>query len=506
MPQMINIPLNSGVASTNPAMDAYQEKTQIYDAERQKKQDEYDNNMLSAIKMAGDGHVDEARYFAQQKNLNVPEEIFNNSTFAYGIAKGAETYPKEPEKAHKFGLAFYSTQGDIPARYAAARAAAGDPITDLDYEYRKLEQELKLKQQYPKAAASGGSVPSAMQITDEMMDQYKIAANTTPGTPEHEEAVRRYNLLGQISKNYGFDRGMEYGEDYFQPFGGGASSPAQPPALPAAQLSAPSPSMPPSLPTSAPIASQGLVAPPPAAPTSALPPPTPGGPRVISGYDAAAAQIAGKKQDAKNQSDLQYARPIAVEKALGEKYPDASTGAAMMGGITGQMSGIYDQLEKAKAVVSTQNTVGENLSAAIRQSPPGQYIGKKVGTEEQSLRNQLAMFRPALINAIRQATGMSAKAMDSNAELQFYLQMATNPDVDVQANRAALQYLVNTYGIGGISMQKFGQGQPAPAAAPSALDHDQSLANARAAIARNPAARDAIINKLIQNGIDPRGL
>lgn len=38
------------------------------------------------------------------------------------------------------------------------------------------------------------------------------------------------------------------------------------------------------------------------------------------------------------------------------------------------------------------------------------------------------------------------------------------------------------------------------------LDVDGSLANARAAIAKNPAARDAVIQRLRENGIDPSGL
>jgi hypothetical protein len=38
------------------------------------------------------------------------------------------------------------------------------------------------------------------------------------------------------------------------------------------------------------------------------------------------------------------------------------------------------------------------------------------------------------------------------------------------------------------------------------VEIDQSLANARAAIAKNPAAREAVIKKLVDNGLDPSGL
>lgn len=170
--------------------------------------------------------------------------------------------------------------------------------------------------------------------------------------------------------------------------------------------------------------------------------------------------IAGGEAAARLQQENDFARQIAAEKKLGEQYPDAASGANIMDNVTANMENIYSALEKSKSIVSTQNTPLENLSASVRGSAPGQYIGKKIGTEEQSYRNQLTMMRPALINAIRQTTGMSAKSMDSNTELQFYLNMATNPDADIQANRAALKYLKDTYGVGGAIMQKFGGQNP----------------------------------------------
>ena len=44
------------------------------------------------------------------------------------------------------------------------------------------------------------------------------------------------------------------------------------------------------------------------------------------------------------------------------------------------------------------------------------------------------------------ATGMSAKQMDSNAELKLYLATATDPTLDVASNKRALDMIETLYG------------------------------------------------------------
>jgi hypothetical protein len=56
------------------------------------------------------------------------------------------------------------------------------------------------------------------------------------------------------------------------------------------------------------------------------------------------------------------------------------------------------------------------------------------------------MTRPQLLMAIKNASGMTAKQLDSNADLKLWLQAATDPQLDVQANRAALDNIVKFIG------------------------------------------------------------
>jgi hypothetical protein len=90
-----------------------------------------------------------------------------------------------------------------------------------------------------------------------------------------------------------------------------------------------------------------------------------------------------------------------------------------------------------------------NVRAGIASSGVGQAAGKLFGTQNQSLRNNISQTRPLLLNAIKQATGMSAKQMDSNAELKMYLAAATDPTLDIKANRQALDMLDKLYGLSG---------------------------------------------------------
>lgn len=105
----------------------------------------------------------------------------------------------------------------------------------------------------------------------------------------------------------------------------------------------------------------------------------------------------------------------------------------------------YDKLESGGGITSTKKNAISNLAAAGSSSAIGQAIGRAVGSENQSARNTIAMTRPALLAAMMKATGMSAKQMDSNAELKLWMTTATDPTLDVEANRQALDKLEEKY-------------------------------------------------------------
>lgn len=139
--------------------------------------------------------------------------------------------------------------------------------------------------------------------------------------------------------------------------------------------------------------------------------------------------IPGGPADAKAQAAAQL-------KAGGAADVESSIAALM---------DAYDRLEKGGGITSTNKGPIDNLGASSSSSTVGQALGRAFGTNNQSARNDIAMARPALLASLMKATGMSSKQMDSNAELKLWLATATDPTLDVEANRRALANIERKY-------------------------------------------------------------
>lgn len=134
------------------------------------------------------------------------------------------------------------------------------------------------------------------------------------------------------------------------------------------------------------------------------------------------------------------------------------TGKSSVSDIVSNLRDSYNQLHKAGGIVDKDAGVVANVGNYLQSSAPGQLAGRVFGTENQSTRNKIKQARPLLLQAIRQATGMTGKQMDSNVELQLYLSAATDPTLDIDANLEALDNIERLYGLG--------EGAAAPQAAP----------------------------------------
>lgn len=113
-----------------------------------------------------------------------------------------------------------------------------------------------------------------------------------------------------------------------------------------------------------------------------------------------------------------------------------------------QLKGKYDTLLKEGGIVSTQAGGLQNIGARLSSSGLGRAVGGAVGTKTQEQRQAIEQTRPLLLNLIKNATGMSAQQMNSNAEMQLYLNAATNPDLSYEANMEALKNLDRLFGLG----------------------------------------------------------
>lgn len=144
-----------------------------------------------------------------------------------------------------------------------------------------------------------------------------------------------------------------------------------------------------------------------------------------------------------------------VLEARGEVTPQAKKNIARKG-VSGKLATLgnhYLNLNSMNAIVNVDNPTPTNILAAGRASEVGQFFGRITGTDAQSIRNSISKLRPLLLQDIRQSTDMGARGLDSEKELEFYLQAATDTKTDIQSNIAAMVVLDEAYGEGLVAEQ-----------------------------------------------------
>lgn len=174
-------------------------------------------------------------------------------------------------------------------------------------------------------------------------------------------------------------------------------------------------------------------------------------PEELRGYPAGtAAQVdvnTGKLVNIVQPPAPRAPSAATVKQAQQEEARAQATG--MTSNILQDMARSYVKLsDMDTAIVDSRRGAGNNISAWINSSSLGQALAGMAGSEAQSIRQQINQSRPLLLNQIRQASEMGARGLDSNKELEFYLQAATDPGRELIANFAALHILDVAYGRG----------------------------------------------------------
>jgi hypothetical protein len=125
--------------------------------------------------------------------------------------------------------------------------------------------------------------------------------------------------------------------------------------------------------------------------------------------------------------------------------------------VLGRLTDTINELDEDEGIANPDRGVWANAKAFAQSSEVGQKAGTFLATDNQSKRKQMLNMRTVVSNLVRQASGMSAKAFDSNYELQTYLNSIADPQVDKYANLVAIDVLDQTFGLGGLLDQKLPQ-------------------------------------------------
>jgi hypothetical protein len=180
------------------------------------------------------------------------------------------------------------------------------------------------------------------------------------------------------------------------------------------------------------------------------------GARVQSAQDREAARqdrLAYQAEGASLRNMLAQEKLTAAQEKRETAANTKAEAKTQLTDIVGNLKKNYETLKEQGGIVSGADTGISNIGARISSSGVGQFVGGAVGAKTQEERQKIEQTRPLLLNLIKNATGMSAQQMNSNAEMQLYLNAATNPQLSYEANLEALKNLDRLYGLGDVAKQ-----------------------------------------------------
>jgi len=162
-------------------------------------------------------------------------------------------------------------------------------------------------------------------------------------------------------------------------------------------------------------------------------------------------------------------QPLPVAPAMPIPAPQPVTvgtkkqviGQSNVENTVGRMMTLYEKLDEMKEIPSEKRGALENIGAYARGTTLGQEVEKARATPAQTKRNEIRSLQRALLNDIKNSTGMSAQEINSNFELKNMLETLSDPTQSIESVKAILADISARYGKGNIA-------RPEEAAAPAA--------------------------------------
>jgi hypothetical protein len=175
------------------------------------------------------------------------------------------------------------------------------------------------------------------------------------------------------------------------------------------------------------------------------PPPAPRAERAPSPLEKAIDNNTGKETFVTREEVIanpsRYA-PIS-SKSKSEEKSDA--GKEELVSELDNVRAAFGNLDRMRAISSTGRSALSNLAAGTAASGVGQAIGRLAGTPEQTERDVIAGGRLRLVNAIKNATGMSSQQLNSNVELQTMLKSISDPSQSIETVNRNLDQIEKLY-------------------------------------------------------------
>lgn len=137
--------------------------------------------------------------------------------------------------------------------------------------------------------------------------------------------------------------------------------------------------------------------------------------------------------------------PSAAVLKAQEKAEKVAEGQLALSDTLSTAETLVKDLAKMGGITSTSKSPLANLVTSLQTGTAGQIAGRTFGTKEQAKRDELKSIRLQLLNAVKEATGMSAQQLNSNVELKTYLDSLGSEGMTAEANLAILDNLSRRY-------------------------------------------------------------
>jgi hypothetical protein len=172
--------------------------------------------------------------------------------------------------------------------------------------------------------------------------------------------------------------------------------------------------------------------------------------------EIAQMQIEGRAQIAQLVASLKG--PNAAVLKAQEKAEKLAEGQVALSDTLTTAETLVKDLAKMGGMTSTSKGPLANLVTSLQTGTAGQIAGRTFGTQEQAKRDELKSVRLQLLNAVKEATGMSSQQLNSNVELKTYLDSLGSEGMTKEANLAILDNLSRRYLKGSMNAPAKGVG------------------------------------------------
>ena len=163
---------------------------------------------------------------------------------------------------------------------------------------------------------------------------------------------------------------------------------------------------------------------------------------------ATAMQIAQMQNQTKQDLAVLAASlkgPSAAVLKAQEKAEKAAEGKEVLSDTLETAKTLVNDLYKLGGMTSTSKQPLANLVTSLQTGTVGQIAGQAFGTKTQAKRDEIKSIRLQLLNAIKEATGMSAQQLNSNVELKTYLDSLGSEKMTKEANLAIIENISTRY-------------------------------------------------------------